>query len=478
MAIKNAAAKLLQGKTFVDLVQAFVLDPLNEQREKKKPKLDLGAKFSAEIKERLRDIGYDIHHIATTPKAKLVEFIIQSPYVTLPQQRYQLKGGSGVVVDIGFNGNLTHLEAVRGRMTLETDPAAEMQADLPSVAQAVLSGVTPFVYDAGVPLDDSETGENWLSLLRTRLTKRLNDKYGFSIHNLQINPRESDPRAYLRRLQAGGAHSFVIENYSPGDDGQSRGLSLRVSYSIREPRLGEGGDWANPLAIYERYIEANLHTLDPEPVHGRVQAAVSGELNEVFNQLSRETIQTILVEGKHSRNANERRQYDALTRRVRGFVAANFGLLIDLSISIVSADPQGLVRIILQSDADELGARLKVESRLRIARAEAAEAAWNRYYEEKNKFDLETASEGEKKQLEELKRAAEELEDAAEMGKRPHISHQLRSAAKPSGSSNAARVLGLEDNASLLGGEPERAPGADKVVDIEIEQAGAASRRR
>jgi hypothetical protein len=469
MVIRNAAAKLLQGKTFVDLVQAFVLDPLNVQRKREKPKLDLGEKFSTEIKASLKDIGYDIHHIATTPKAKLVEFLIQSPYITLTQRDYHLKGGAVVVVDITFNGNLTSLDAIRGRMTLETDPAADMQADLPAVAQTVLSGVTPFEYDVGTPL--SPTGENWLNRLKSEIKARLEKAYGFSVHNLQTNPRESEPRAFLRKLQAGGAHSFPIDNFSPGDDGQSRGLRLNATYSIREPRLGdEMSDVPNPLRTYERYIEASLYALDPESIHARVRSAVSSELNEILNQLSREMIQAVLLEGKFSRNAIRRDQYSAILRRAREFVSDNFGLLIDLSVSVESDDPQGLTGIILESDAREMGARLQIESKLRISKAEAAVDAWGRYHEALTKYDPETADEGERKRLAELKQAAQELEREAEMGKRAHIGRQLQSKVPKSGGLDPSRVLGLNRGDSERRTDGQEEVNTEDMIDLKTQK--------
>jgi hypothetical protein len=470
MVIRSAAAKLLQGKTFVDLVQAFVLDPLNVQRNRAKPKLDLGERFSNEIKTGLKDIGYDIHHIATTPKAKLVELLTQSPYITLVRREYHLKGGPAVIVDITFNGNLTSLDAIRGRMTLESDPAAEIQADLPSVAQAVLSGVTPFEYDMGTPLNES--GEDWVAKLRRCICERLEKAYGFTVHNLQINPRESEPRAYLRRLQAGGAHSFEIENYSPGEDGQSRGLRIRVTYSIREPRLEDGlTEGTNPFQVYERYIEASLYTLESDDAHVRIRSAVAGELNEVFNQFSRELIQAILAEGKYGRNVRQRKLYQALLKRAKDFIAENFGLLIDVSASVESDDPRGVTGIILAHDAEEIGRRLQIESTLRISKAEAAVTSWQRYYDALAKYDPETADEGERKQLAELKAMAQQIEGEAEMGKRPHIGRQLQSDGLPARRSDPMRVLGLEDLIQPPEQTQKEQIDADNVIEIKAQQS-------
>jgi hypothetical protein len=464
LAIKNAAAKLLQGKTFVDLVQAFVLDPLNVQRSQIKPKLELGEQFSGEIKSSLKDIGYDIHHIATTPKAKLVELLIHSPYITLAKHDYQLKGGTPVIVEITFNGNLASLDAIRGRMTLETDPAADMQADLPSVVQSVLGDVTPFHYDAGTPLGDS--GENWNDRLRERIKQRLNDAYGFTIHNLQINALESQARAYLRTLQAGGGHTFTIENYSPGRDGQSRGLRLRITYSIREPRIIEGNR-LNPFQVYERYIEAALYTLTPERAHESIKEAIAGELNEVFNRLNREAIQHVLLEGKFGDKQERRREYDALVSRAKNFVANNFGLLIDLSVSVDSDDPRGVTDILLENDATELQARLQIESKLRISKADAARRAWDRYHDALMKYDPQSADEEERNGLGELKRQAQQLEQEAEIGKRPHIADQLRGSVSRPEPLEPSQVLGLEKEQKL---DHKDGVDQDKVIDMKTQE--------
>jgi hypothetical protein len=289
---------------------------------------------------------------------------------------------------------------------------------------------------------------------------------------LQINPRESEPRFYLRKLQAGGAHSFEIENYSPGEDGQSRGLRLRVTYSVREPRFGEGNLKGPDLfRIYGRYIEASLYTLESESAHARVQSAIEGELNEVLNRLRREDIQEILAEGKHSRNTQRGREYEVVLQKAKNFISEHFGLLIDLSVSVASDDPKGIASIILESDAKELGARLQIESGLRVSKAEAAREAWNRYHEALKRYDSETADKAERDRLTELKQTAEELEKEAEMGKRAHIGRQLQSDALRTGRLSSSRVLGIEDDSERHNVHAEPESGADNVIDIKAQKS-------
>jgi hypothetical protein len=466
MVIRGAAAKLLQGKTFVDLVQAFVLDPLNHQRTQQPPKLTLGNDFGSEIKNGLREIGYDIHHIATAPKAKLVELLIQSPNIALAQKEFQLKGGAVVTLAVGFSGNLTSLDEIRGRMTLETDPVADMQTDLPGIVQAVLGDVSPFEYDTGTPL--GESGESWHARLDRKLRERLKSTYGFTAHNLQINAQESVPRSYLRHLQAGGGHSFEIDNYSPGEDGRSGGLTLRITYSVKEPRPGDtsaGG--YEPYRTYERYIEASLYAFEVGEVHSRIQSAVKGQLNPILSRLTRDQILAMLANARDGHDATLRGYYRSLVQRAKSFVAETFGLIIDLSIVVESDDPRGFATIVAESDIQEFKDRKNIERAVRTSKAETARLAWDKYHTALLKYEPETADASEKQALEELKRTAKEIEAESEMGKGTHIGSALQGLGGSRASADLSLIFGPQAEAPPHIPDSKHRPDRDNIIDIE-----------
>jgi hypothetical protein len=145
-------------------------------------------------------------------------------------------------------------------------------------------------------------------------------------------------------------------------------------------------------------------------------------------------------------------------------------LLIDLSVSVESDDPQGLIGIILESDAKEIGARLQIESKLRVSKAEAAVDAWGRYHEALTKYDPETADEGERKRLTELKHAAQELEREAEMGKRTHIGRQLQSRVPRLGGLDPSRVLGLGRDDNERRADEQKEDDTEDVIDLKTEK--------
>ncbi len=423
-AIRGAAAKLLQGKTFVDLVQAFVLDPLTFERTGVEPKLELGKKFSDAIKERLTEIGFDIHHIATTPKAKVVDLLIQRPYITLAQREYRLHGGSIVMVGITFNGALTSLDAVRGRITRDTDPTEDMQNDLPSLVQNVLGGVTPFEFDMGTSV--GETGQSWLSTVEDQIKQRLAAAYGFTVHNVHVAASESEPRAYLRKLQAGGAHSFFIDNHSPGTDGQTQGLRLKVTYGVVEPRLTElPAEKRQTYTTYERYIEAGLYRFEVEEAHLRIQGAIGGELKEVLGQLRRDNILRIVTEGKNGPDEGNRKWYLALLKKATDVVSQSFGLSVDLRLVLDSDDLSGVRSFLADADKDELRRRREIETELRISKAAAAREAFEQYHRALLSYDHATADDEDRRRLDGLKKIAQDLEEEAQIGKRSHLGNRL-----------------------------------------------------
>jgi hypothetical protein len=460
MVIRGAAAKLLQGKTFVDLVRAFVLDPLNAQRNSKPPELSLGRDFGSAIKSGLNEIGYDIHHIASAPKAKLVELLIQSPNIALAQKQFQLKGGALVTLDIGFSGSLTSLAEMRGRMTLETDPVADMQTDLPAVVQGVLGKVTPFDYDMGTPL--AETGKNWLVQLHADIKDHLSSTYGFTAHNLQITPHESVPRSYLRHLQAGGANSFEIDNHSQGEDGRSGGLKLRVTYSVKEPRLGDtSADGHDPYRTYERYIEASLFAFEVGEVHSRIESAIKGQLLPILSRLSRDQILAVLA----THDVKLRAYYRNLVQPAKSFVAETFGLIVDVSIVVESDDPLGLATIIAQSDVQEFKDRKNIERAVRTAKAEAARRAWDNYHTAVLNYKPEIADASDKQALEELRQTAKDLQAESEMGQGAHIGGALQGLEGPRGSADLSLIFGPQVEALPHMPDPKNRPDRDNIVD-------------
>ncbi len=406
-AIKGAAAKKLQGKTFVDLIQAFVLDPLNVERNKEEPKLPLGKEFNTEIKDKLAAIGYDIYHLVTAPKAKLVELLIQAPNITLTKKEYQLKGGSQVSVTISFSGSVTSLDQIRGRMTLETDPIADMQTDLPGTVQTVLGDVNPFNYDTGMPI--GENGENWMKRLEGEIKKRLEDAYGFRIHSIQINGQESVPRSYLRALQAGGGHSFTINNLAQSAGGQLGGLVLRATYVVKEPRYTDAIAQGNEPSTYERYIETSLYAFDVTEVHGRIEAAVVSQLNQLLSRMNRDQIQTLLATGRNGPNAEMRGYYQSLVQRAETFVAKTFGLIVELEIAVNDDDPLGMKSIAANSYLENFKDLLALANDLQRTRNDAARVALTQYHTALLKFDPVTSDEKDKQALDLLKERAQTL---------------------------------------------------------------------
>jgi hypothetical protein len=462
--IQAAAAKLLQGKTFVDLVQAFVLDPLNAQRRHAEPKLPLGRNFSLEITNGLKEIGYDIHHIATAPKAKLVDILIQSPNITLTQDVFQLRGGAKVTVGISFNGSVTSLDEIRGRMTLDTDPVADMQSDLPGVVQAVLGNVSPFEYDMGTPLET--TGLNWLEKLRTDLTNRLSQTFGFTVHNLQINALESDPRVYLRKLQAGGGHSFIIDNKSPSEDGNSGGLMLRLTYGVKEPvpldETAEGLQVA--YRTYQRYIDAGLHIFELEAVHKHIQSAIKGQLNPLLGRMTREQIQAMLAVGRSGADATMRGYYNKLVERAEAFIADTFGLMLELNILVEDDDPLGFATIAAQSDVEEFKNRKGIERAVRIAKAETARMAWDNYHRLLLSYDPATADAADKQALEDHKKKAQELEKESTMGSGSHVGRWLQNGSGQRETRDLSKLFGPSSDPIQ---PPPKSSERDDTIDVQ-----------
>jgi hypothetical protein len=471
--IQGAAARKLQGKTFVDLVQAFVLDPLNAERNKEQPKLTLGKEFNTEIKEKLSAIGYDIYHLATAPKAKLVELLIQVPNITLTKKEYQLKGGSQVNIAIGFSGSITSLDQIRGRMTLETDPIADMQTDLPATVQRVMGDVNPFNYDTGMPLGVS--GDNWMQRLEREITARLKEAYGFRIHSMQINGQESVPRSYLRALQAGGGHSFNIDNLAQGAGASLVGLTLRVTYLVKEPRYTNAIANGSEPSTYERYIETSLYAFDVSEVHARIEAAVTSQLNHILNQLNRDQIQVLLAVGRSGPNAEMRRHYQSLVDRAEAFVAKSFGLIIELDIVVDNDDPMKMKPIAANSHLENFKDRLALARDWQRASANAARLALERYHDAVLKFDPITSDENDRKALEHLKEIAQQLAEEAHLGRGNGPEHDTPSfpeAAKPALLSQIFASDGENSQKLALQNQSGSALKTDRIDQSSSEVAG------